>query len=458
MVKNFSFVALILATSICNAQLSPAITSWLQNNTIFGSYYTAASGSTPIPMTVLANCQEVSYSSSWVYVKTRGIPIYPTGVFTGDGNRNLAGDQNAIYRFPLVPAKNTGTLVSTSPGNNGVFINGVSIFDYQDGVKYLSTAVNGICGGPGNPQCPGGMSYVSPWNRDAIPAERKGFDCAKGHPAGTNYHHHQNPSAFKHDGKTSISWSDICSTYNSDALYTIDTSKHSPLLGYAYDGFPIYGAYAYKNLDGTGGIVRILSSYSLKNHTTRTNGPNVGQTIGTQTFFNGYFREDYEYIASTDPERLDLSNGRFCVTPEYPNGTYAYFTTVNADHSSAYPYIIGPTFYGTRTASKVTGINEAVTVYTAGTTGVSNLDLNNFEINIFPNPSEEFIAVQINGLNKENLKIEMFNFEGKLIQTASLNAGATLSYLDIRTVYAGSYLVKISGAKTSSNHKIVISK
>ena len=34
------------------------------------------------------------------------------------------------------------------------------------------------------------------WNRDAVPSEKVGFDCAKGHPAGTNYHHHQNPSAF----------------------------------------------------------------------------------------------------------------------------------------------------------------------------------------------------------------------------------------------------------------------
>ncbi|MBX7240186.1 MAG: YHYH protein [Bacteroidia bacterium] len=457
MVKQISLIALLLTCVLCEAQLSPAITSWLQNNTVYGSYYTAASGSTPIPMSVLANCQEVSYSGSWVYVKTRGIPAYPTGIFTGDGNTNLAGDQNAIYKFPLTPAQNTGTPVATSGGNNGIFVNGVSLFDYRDGVKYYASAVNGICGGPGNPQCPGGPGYVSPWNRDAVPAEKLGFDCAKGHPAGTNYHHHQNPSAFKHDGQTSISWSDICSTYNSDALYTIDETVHSPLIGFAYDGFPVYGAYGYKNVDGTGGIVRILSSYSLKNHTTRANGPAVGQTIGTQTFFNGYFREDYEYIASTDPERLDEHNGRFCVTPEYPDGTYAYFATVNADHSSAYPYIIGPTFYGTKTGAKVTSITEPVTVYTPGSTGIS-ANVSSLNVKVFPNPSEDFIAVQIVGLNKENLKIEMYSFDGKLIKTATLNAGATLSYLDIRTVYAGTYLVKISGENTSSSHKIVVIK
>lgn len=448
----------LLGSKFGIAQLSPAITSWLQNNSVYGSYYTAATGSTPIMMNVLANCQEVSYSGNWVYVKTHGIPSYPTGIFTGDGNTNLAGDQNAIYKLPLTPAQNTGTPEATTPGNIGIFINGVSLFDYGDGVKYFASAVNGICGGPGNPNCPGGPGYVSAWNRDAIPAEKLGFDCAKGHPAGTNYHHHQNPSAFKHDGQTSISWSNICATYNSDALYTINTASHSPLIGYAADGYPIYGAYAYKNLDGTGGIVRMLSSYSLKSHTTRTNGPTVGQTIGTQTFFNGYFREDYEYTASTDPERLDEHNGRFCVTPEYPNGTYAYFTTVYADQSSAYPYVIGPTFYGTKTGTKVTSISEPVTVYTLSPTGISKTSLNNSSFTVFPNPSDDFIAIQINGLNKENLKIELFDFQGKLIQSSTLYAGATLSYLDVRTVYAGNYLVKISGEGSSTTQKIIIAK
>ena len=49
-------------------------------------------------------------------------------------------------------------------------------------------------------------------------------------------------------------------------------------------------------------------------------GPNVSTTYPL-----GYFREDYEFVAHAEPFYLDEHNGRFCVTPEYPNGTYAYF-------------------------------------------------------------------------------------------------------------------------------------
>ena len=135
------------------------------------------------------------------------------------------------------------------------------------------------------------------WNRDAVPAEMDGFDCSKAHPAMGNYHHHQNPSAFKLDLDII---SDICNLYDAEGLYAIDPNQHSPLIGFAYDGFPIYGAYGYKNADGSNGITRIKSSYQLKNISTRANGPDVDAT-----YHLGYFREDYEYIVSTGEDHLD---------------------------------------------------------------------------------------------------------------------------------------------------------
>jgi hypothetical protein len=221
-----------------------------------------------------------------------------------------------------------------------------------------------LAGGPSGGQGDG------VWNRDAIVGELTGFDCSKGHPAMGNYHHHQNPSAFKLDLSVK---STVCNLYNSDALYTLDSTIHSPLIGFTYDGFPIYGAYAYKNVDGTGGITRMKSSYSLRNITTRTTystGATVtsGPAVST-TYPLGYFREDYQYntTSTATPDYLDEHNGRFCITPEYPNGIYCYFATVDANWNSAYPYIVGPTFYGVYTKASVTSITETVTQYSGST-------------------------------------------------------------------------------------------
>lgn len=450
--KKTFIVSLILSFVFLNAQTNPAITKWLQNNTTTGTYYQQGNF-TPISNNILVNCQQVRYTTTDVYVNATGIPAYPTGIFTGDGNTNNAGNQNAIYRIPLNPTQNTGTPTATSGGNNGIFVNGVSLFDYRDGVAYSATATNGICGGPpGNPTCPGGMGATQAWNRDAIPAERAGFDCAKGHPAGTNYHHHQNPSAFKNDLNV---LSTICNQYDSEGLYTINPNIHSPLIGFAYDGFPIYGAYGYTNTNGTGGISRMKSSYQLKNQTTRTNGPAVNQVIGTQTFFNGYFKEDYEYVAHpNDPSYLDEHNGRICVTPDYPNGIYCYFATVDANYNSAYPYIIGPTFYGNKTGAKVTTVPAGATTFVLAT---DDFSLSNSNITIYPNPSQDFITIQTD-FTEKNLDVELINELGQVVKKSKILQGTTMSIIEIDTIYNGIYFVRIFNGKDSKSFKIIINK
>ncbi len=292
----------------------------------------------------------------------------------------------------------------------------------------------------GNPQCPGGMAAVQAWNRDAIRAERGGFDCAKGHPAMGNYHHHQNPSAFNLDLEVI---SNICDLYLADGLYTIDSTEHSPLIGFAYDGFPIYGAYGFKNVDGSGGITRIKSGYSLRNITVRTqhaDGTDVADGPPVNTPYPlGYFREDYEFITSASPDILDVHNGRFCITPEYPQGIYCYFATVDSDWNSAYPYVVGPTFYGTRTASKVQTIGEPTTVYnpTIATYEIKE----NLNLNVFPNPTSDFVAVQVEGLIRDKIAACLFDISGKLLQETDIQPGSTIGYLDCRTLYDGVYLV-----------------
>jgi hypothetical protein len=452
------FSTLLTALLYLSAQAQgPAVTSWLQNNSAVGSYYTSGN-STAITNNILVNCQTVQYSANNVYISTKGVPAYPTGPFL-DGNPSQATNQNAIFKFPLNPVQNTGNPTSTTGGNIGVFINGVALFDYRDGVAW-NTTTNTLCGGlPGMSPCPGGPGTTQSWNRDAIPAEKAGFDCAKGHPAMGNYHHHQNPSAFKLDLNVI---STVCNLYDSDGLYVIDSMAHSPLLGFAYDGFPIYGAYAYSNTNGTGGIVRMKSGYQLRNITTRTvyaDGTDVpdGPAVST-TYPLGYFKEDYVFVSSTDPDVLDVHNGRFCVTPEYPNGTYCYFTTVDANWNSAYPYAVGPTFYGVYANRKVTTITETTTVYTPTVSGFNTTELESMDINVFPNPASDLVAIQVGGLLKEDLQVSLYDMLGRNISTKSINKGQTIAYFDTQTLYEGNYLIVISSGENRISKKLQIVK
>ncbi len=455
--KTTIITIITLAFTFMNsyAQLSPAIASFLQNNTETGSYYISGN-STAINNNILVNCQQVEYSDNFVYITATGVPAYPTGPFL-DGNPSNAQNQNNIIKIPLLPLENTGTPDDTVGGNIGVFVNGVALFDYRDGVAW-NPDTNSLCGGPGNPPCPGGPNASMDWNRDAIPAEMAGFDCSKGHPAMGNYHHHQNPSAFKLDLEIV---SDICNLYDADGLYFIDETIHSPLIGFAFDGFPIYGAYGYRNADGSGGLERIKSGYQLRDITERTHwadgtdvddGPDVNGT-----YFLGYFREDYEFISHSEEYYLDEHNGRFCVTPEYPAGTYAYFATVDENWNSAYPYAVGPSFYGNFENRIVTSITEETTLYEE-VLNVSETIFNQQNIKVFPNPTSDLIAVQLGGLVTDTLKVELYDASGKLLKTTTIYPGSTIAYFDVQTLYAGVYLIKITDDFKSITKKVIIKR
>ena len=123
--------------------------------------------------------------------------------------------------------------------------------------------------------------------------------------------------------------------------------KHSPILGFAYDGHPIYGPYGFRNKDG-GVISQMKSGYSLD---IKENRP------PTSIFPEGFFIEDYTHSKVSDDTVLDENNGRFCITPEFPNGTYAYFTTINDKFSETsgvfekyrkpvFPYVVGQNYKG----------------------------------------------------------------------------------------------------------------
>lgn len=120
---------------------------------------------------------------------------------------------------------------------------------------------------------------------------------------------------------------------NPTLLNSTHTDGHSKILGYAFDGRPIYGPYGYSN--GVSGAVRIMeSSYRLSD---------VQRVDGTSP--DGTYIEDFVYTDGFGD--LDEFNGRECRTPDYPNKIYAYFVTVDPDTPSIvkYPYILGPKYH-----------------------------------------------------------------------------------------------------------------
>ncbi len=340
--KHLRVLCTLLATTsiLAIAQPThPAITSWIQNTTgITGRHYMKGNP-TPMVDTFQANCQLVQYSADYSYVRCNGIPAYVIGPYQ-DGNPAQAVGRNYLFKIPLKPQVQTAAKTAVGLGHIAVLINGVPVYNYADARSYNNGNV---------------------WHQNAIVFERTGFDCAKGHPAplqtgppgmgggGTQgqYHHHQDPSAFN---IAKVKMSDVCDMYLADGLYVPDASKHGPLIGYSFDGYPIYGAYGWVDEGGKQVVKRITPSYRLRTITERTtlaDGTKLtqaqyGPTLAAQPL--GSYAEDYEFVAGSGD--LDVHNGRFCTTPEYPEGTYAYFATIDADGNSVYPYVIGPSYYG----------------------------------------------------------------------------------------------------------------
>ena len=289
----------LIVPFIMQAQNNPAINNWIMN----------VNGATnPSFPNLITNVQDVCYTSTNVYISCTCIPGYDIGPWAG--NPNTPANQNFVFKISLNPQENTGNKTKTALGHIGVWKNGVSIFNAEDGMSYNNQNI---------------------WMREALYFEGSSFDDCLGHPAGNGeYHHHVNPICLYDD---------------------TDDQNHSPIIGFAFDNFPVYGAYGFVTINGTGGIKRMESSYQLRSITDRSTLPDGTQLNANQYGPNinnqyplGAFIEDNEYVSGLGD--LDEYNGRFCITPEYPNGTYAYFVTIDANLYPIYPYTPGPYYYG----------------------------------------------------------------------------------------------------------------
>lgn len=415
--STFTVFALLLVTVAgATAQLNPAITHWIINRT-------GATGFGGIP----TNVQQVQYSTNNVYVSTTDIADWIPLNYDWPNNPWFPENMNFVFKITLNPAKNEATPVETPLGHIGVWTNGVSIYNAKDARTYRNQNV---------------------WAQNAFYFEHldmETMDSCLGHPNDHHeYHLHVHPKCL---------WDEY------------DSTTHAPILGYAFDGFPVYGAYGYANTDGTGGIRRIRTSFRLRSISDRTTLPN-----GTQLSVNQYgpslaeyplgaYVQDYEYVQGLGD--LDEHNGRFTVTPEYPNGIYAYF--VSLDHAQdgtmepVYPYVLGPTFYGTIQPGNL-GPGSGRNTITEPTTVVASVRGADAPLLFaaYPNPvATDLHFIPVPAMTS-NMTATLCDVLGNVVRELHNVQPAVRSTINVSGLPNGLYFLKVESRTAASQRSVLV--
>ena len=362
------------------------------------------------------NVLQVCYNTTHVYVRSEGLADYEMGPF--NGNPNAPAAQGYTFKISRMPEEETGPKEDNPwAGALGVAANGVVMYGFGDARSY----------DPGsNSNSPSGQGI---WNSDAWLSEDSTMDVAgAGHPdQNGNYHHHATPIA----------------------LYPDPSTAHSPIVGFAFDGFPIYGPFGYTDpMNNTSAIKRISSGYTLRNITVRTILPDgsVASTPGPDvdgTFPLGTYSEDYEHTGTNGD--LDEYNGRLCITPDYPGGTYAYFVTTDINGDPAFPYFIGPTYYGVVSNADIgpsAGNANIPAGVSCGTASEIQKKDRATDLSVSPNPFAEQFTITVNG-NVSPYTLDVVNVQGQLVNVISSTPNYTKTQVDASNLNAGVYYLQM---------------
>jgi len=396
--KTMLIVLMVISLAVSNLFADPLLTSWFTKDagqyariqqTTGGSIVTTWSGQSP---PAYSDVETVSYSTNYVYVYASGLASHVMGPWYLDAAKtmlfpNLPTNQKVTMRFPRAPAP-ASTHTETTGGAMGMYVNGVAVFNMLDGYSYTNGADRQ------------GMIGSGIWERDAKFGEAVTFDPANAHQPGSGqYHCHINPIALRYQLGDNATYNSSSDTYSENT----NNLQHSSIVGWAFDGYPIYGPYGYSTATNpASGVRRMISGYVLRNGQYGTSNLNVtGRTTlplwaqiaenrinltasqygpsttkaadMTGSFALGRYAEDNDCLNDLPTNDtagvqwdLDRYNGRYCVTPDYPNGTYAYFVAINADGTSAFPYLTGRQYYGVVGGGTVSSITESVTTNFTG--------------------------------------------------------------------------------------------
>ena len=245
----------------------------------------------------------VTISSDGVYMT-----ISTPGIANHDMEGGTAGNivaQDFDWKLPLTPTNNTncnpsvsidGCDIAPDRGPVAVAVNGVPFYGPEDG--------------------PGGDAVAHEIGIYDEDRQEIDLGICGAHTGPGGYHYH-------FDGNC-MHWHNETNEHSDYEFSKIDNSTHSPIIGFAFDGYPIYGSYGHVD----GNVTLMRSNYILKE--------NSGMG------YNGI--DDYEY-SPDNGGHLDACNGRFSPTPEFPDGIYHYYSTMpvmgdNPNANNAFPYFI----------------------------------------------------------------------------------------------------------------------
>jgi|GEM_PF-755081 len=231
----------------------------------------------------------VTCDDEYIIVETNGLPHYTFVPMTP----NALVEANHTYQIPLNPQVADETSHIPFLGFVGVVINGTSVFGPNEGQTpdfYGDPIANGIMDGCG------------------------------GHTAFEYHHHELNQKCFMNSGLVATPWT------NPD----VDSSVPSPVLGFAADGFPIYGPYGCMD-EACTDVIEFKSGWEVKPGADPKNYAwDPDDNAGAANVYPPNEEGAYHYIAKDSPEYLDKCNGRFG-----PDGKYRYHATAD------FPYVLG---------------------------------------------------------------------------------------------------------------------
>jgi hypothetical protein len=340
-----------------------------------------------------SDVQQIRYSTTFVYINSNDLASHVMGPWYSDASKTTLfgfwpASVNNQFKFPRTPAP-ASSHTSLGLGEVAILVNGVAIFNSLDAASYVNSTGQEVANGD------------KIWNRLAYPVEGVTFDPAQCHqPQNGVYHAHGNPPGLRYQLGDNISYNAGTDTYSEET----SALHHSPILGWAFDGYPIYGPYGYATANNaSSGVRRMVSGFVLRNgsngttnlastgrttlpawaaaahspFTTSLTSSQYGPAVGGMRPL-GRYAEDYDHLGDHGVTQgttydLDRYNGRTCVTPEYPSGTYAYFVTIDASGVPQFPNMIGFQYYGVSSGGRANTISAPTTTYFLNT-GPSKVD------------------------------------------------------------------------------------